>query len=70
MSENQPEKGQLLSCTCHHHLQTSLGILFNKDKVPQQQSGTEGKDAAISLEMPCCTSQAVYAKSYFLLLTV
>lgn len=68
MSENQPEKGQLLSCICHQHLQTSLGILFNKDKIAQQQSGTEGKDAAISL--PCCTSQLVYAKSYFLLLTV
>jgi len=27
MSENQPEKGQLLSRTCHWHLQTGLGIL-------------------------------------------
>lgn len=59
MSENQPEKGQLLSRTCHQHLQTRLGISFNKDKIAQQQSGIEGKDAAIPMEVPCCTSQPV-----------
>lgn len=62
MSEEQPEKGQLLSRTCHQHLQTRLGISFNKDKIAQQQSRIEGKDAAIPLEVPCCTSQPVSHK--------
>lgn len=37
MPEKQPGEGQLLSCTCHQHLQIGLGILFNKDKIAQQQ---------------------------------
>lgn len=49
--------------------------MFNKGKTAQQQYNIEGKDNAIPLEVPCCTSQieredSLSAVSYFLLLTV
>lgn len=57
MSETQPGKGPLLSGTCHHHVKIRLSVMFNKGKTAQQQYNIEGKDNAIPLEVPCCTSQ-------------
>lgn len=66
MSEKQPEEGQLLSCICY---QASTNLAWYCAEQRQDCTtpiGTEEKDAAITLEVLWCTSQPVYARSYFL----